>query len=103
MTLVWRGDECPARLDARHCVSRALNVVYARELTVTIPCDSAGFRLRGLDMTRIETFTDAAFAFALTLLVISIDPPTSMQARRGEARGLARVQTESGHLLWMSA
>lgn len=30
-----------------------------------------GFRLRGLDMTRLETFTDAAFAFATTLLVIS--------------------------------
>lgn len=30
-------------------------------------------------MTRIETFTDAAFAFALTLLVISFDPPTSPQ------------------------
>ena len=32
-----------------------------------------GFRLRGMDMTRTETFTDAAFAFAVTLLVISID------------------------------
>ncbi len=31
-----------------------------------------GFRLRGLDMTRLETFTDAAFAFATTLLVISL-------------------------------
>lgn len=40
--------------------------------------DSAGFRLRGLNMTRIETFTDAAFAFALTLLVISMDPPATM-------------------------
>lgn len=39
-----------------------------------------GFRVRGKDMTRIETFTDAAFAFALTLLVISLDPPTSMRA-----------------------
>ena len=29
--------------------------------------------LRGHSMTRIETFVDAAFAFALTLLVISID------------------------------
>ncbi len=29
--------------------------------------------LRGHDMSRIETFVDAAFAFALTLLVISID------------------------------
>jgi len=36
-----------------------------------------GFRLRGLEMTRIETFTDAAFAFALTLLVVSLDIPAS--------------------------
>ncbi|MEM9532171.1 MAG: TMEM175 family protein [Pseudomonadota bacterium] len=32
-----------------------------------------GFRQRGMEMTRLETFTDAAFAFALTLLVISFD------------------------------
>ncbi len=32
-----------------------------------------GFRLRGLEMTRLETFADAAFAFAVTMLVISID------------------------------
>lgn len=31
------------------------------------------FRLRGLEMTRLETFADAAFAFAVTMLVISID------------------------------
>ena len=31
------------------------------------------FRLRGTEMSRLETFADAAFAFALTLLVISID------------------------------
>jgi hypothetical protein len=37
-----------------------------------------GFRLRGAEMTRIETFTDAAFAFALTLLVVSLDPPASL-------------------------
>ncbi|MEM9183414.1 MAG: TMEM175 family protein, partial [Pseudomonadota bacterium] len=38
-----------------------------------------GFRQRGMDMTRLETFTDAAFAFALTLLVISFDNiPTSI-------------------------
>ena len=29
-----------------------------------------GFRQRGMDMTRLETFTDAAFAFAVTLLVV---------------------------------
>lgn len=31
------------------------------------------FRLRGSEMTRLETFIDAGFAFALTMLVISID------------------------------
>jgi len=30
-----------------------------------------GFRLRGTQMTRLETFLDAAFAFATTMLVIS--------------------------------
>lgn len=40
-----------------------------------------GFRLRGMEMTRLETFTDAAFAFAVTLLVIGGgDPvPTSFE------------------------
>ena len=39
-----------------------------------------GFRLRGCDMTRIETFTDASFAFAVTLLVVSIDAiPSSFE------------------------
>lgn len=33
----------------------------------------AGFRIRGLEMTRIEVFVDAAFAFAVTMLVISFD------------------------------
>ena len=31
-----------------------------------------GSRLRGFRMTRLETITDAAFAFAITMLVISI-------------------------------
>lgn len=49
---------------------------------MTMQRDPDGFRLRGLDMTRMETFTDAAFAFALTLLVVSLDPPTTMRALR---------------------
>ncbi|MBD3180046.1 MAG: DUF1211 domain-containing protein [Candidatus Latescibacteria bacterium] len=39
-----------------------------RELPV-----SNNFRMRGMEMTRLETFIDAAFAFSVTLLVISID------------------------------
>lgn len=37
-------------------------------------------------MTRIETFTDAAFAFALTLLVVSLSPPTSLAAMQAALR-----------------
>ena len=32
-----------------------------------------GFRLRGTNTTRLDTFVDAAFAFAVTLMVISVD------------------------------
>jgi uncharacterized membrane protein len=32
-----------------------------------------GFRLRGMEMTRLETFIDAAFAFAITMLVIAAE------------------------------
>lgn len=31
-----------------------------------------GYRLRGESMTRIEVFSDAAFAFSVTMLVISL-------------------------------
>lgn len=42
--------------------------------TINSPAiDSEGFRLRGQQVTRLETFVDAAFAFAVTLLVVSFD------------------------------
>lgn len=39
------------------------------------------FRLRGLEVTRLDTFVDATFAFVLTMLVISFDelPSTSAE------------------------
>lgn len=37
------------------------------------PIDRMGFRLRGLEMTRLETFVDAAFAFSVTMLALSPD------------------------------
>jgi Endosomal/lysosomal potassium channel TMEM175 len=43
-----------------------------------------GFRERGHQVTRLEAFVDAAFAFAVTLLVISIDGlPSSMDGLVG--------------------
>src|SRR5439155_21369506 len=47
------------------------------EIASTMPADLdalpqlRGFRLRGMGMTRLETFIDAAFAFAISMLVIA--------------------------------
>lgn len=44
-----------------------------------------GFRLRGEAVTRLETFVDAAFAFAVTLLVVSFDAMPDTAAELYEA------------------
>jgi uncharacterized membrane protein len=36
---------------------------------------SHGFRIRGHEVQRIETFSDAVFAFAVTLLIVSLEVP----------------------------
>src|SRR5256885_4884189 len=57
------------------------------EITSALPADLdalprlRGFRLRGMEMTRLETFMDAAFAFAISMLVISAQQiPGNIQA-----------------------
>jgi hypothetical protein len=47
------------------------------EISTAMPKDldalprRGGFRLRGLEMTRLESFVDATFAFAVSLLVVA--------------------------------
>lgn len=68
-----------------------------------------GFRLRGIEMTRLETFIDAAFAFAVTMLVISNgqvpnDIPALLDAFRNVPAFVASIAVLSifwrGHWLW---
>ena len=68
-----------------------------------------GFRLRGMEMTRLETFIDAAFAFAVTMMVIAAervpdDIGTLLAAFRNVPAFVASVLVLGifwrGHWLW---
>src|SRR3954453_6608305 len=52
-----------------------------------ISADLQGFRLRGHEITRLESFSDGVFGFALTLLVVSLDVPKSFSDLVATMRG----------------
>lgn len=61
-----------------------------------------GFRMRGLEMTRTEVFVDAAFAFAVTMLVISFDAiPTSYDEMILAIRGIPAFIVAVVQLAWI--
>jgi hypothetical protein len=61
-----------------------------------------GFRLRGMDITRVEVFVDAAFAFAVTLLVVSVDAiPRNFGEMVGALKGLPAFAAAVAQLAWI--
>jgi hypothetical protein len=61
-----------------------------------------GFRLRGQYMTRIEVFIDAAFAFAVTMLVISFDRiPQSFDEIIEAIKGIPAFIAAVAQLVWI--
>ena len=61
-----------------------------------------GFRLRGMDMTRIEVFVDAAFAFSVTMLMISYDSiPTSFAEMVLAIKGIPAFIFSVSQLVWI--
>jgi len=51
------------------------------------PAALPGFRLRGEEVKRIETFSDGVFAFAVTLLIVSLEVPKSYEELLISMRG----------------
>lgn len=62
----------------------------------------SGFRLRGEQMSRVEVFVDAAFAFSLTLLVISFDRiPQSFEEFVVAVKGIPAFVASVAQLVWI--
>lgn len=59
------------------------------------------FRLRGVEVTRLDTFVDAAFAFVLTLLVISFDDiPSDYPEMLAAVRRIPGFAASFAILMW---
>src|SRR5436853_2084560 len=85
------------------------------EIASAVPADLdslprlGGFRLRGMEMTRLETFIDAAFAFAISMLVIAANQvPDNIEELLGAFRHVPAFVASivvlgifwRGHWLW---
>jgi len=76
-------------------------IALTEEFVESCPVEG-GIRMRGMEMTRIEVFVDAAFAFSVTMLVISFDAiPTSFAAMIVAIKGIPAFIAAVAQLMWI--
>jgi uncharacterized membrane protein len=63
--------------------------------------DRVKFRLRGREVSRVEAFSDVVFGFALTLIVVSLEVPTSYAELMNTMRGLPAFAICFAMLTWV--
>jgi uncharacterized membrane protein len=59
------------------------------------------FRMRGREVSRVEAFSDVVFGFALTLIVVSLEVPTSYEELIRTMRGLPAFAICFAILTWV--
>jgi uncharacterized membrane protein len=59
------------------------------------------FRLRGREVSRVEAFSDVVFGFALTLIVVSLEVPTTFEELMKTMRGFPAFAICFAILTWV--
>ncbi|HVG25505.1 MAG TPA: TMEM175 family protein [Thermoanaerobaculia bacterium] len=59
------------------------------------------FRLRGREVARVEAFSDVVFGFALTLIVVSLEVPTTFEELMATMRGFPAFAICFAILTWV--
>ncbi len=63
--------------------------------------DKYGFRWRGGDVSRLESLTDAVFAFSVTLLIVSLEVPRTFADLVNTMKGFPAFAVSFAILLWI--
>jgi len=63
--------------------------------------DKYGFRWRGGEVSRLEAFSDAVFAFSITLLIVSLEVPKTFSELMQTMNGFFGFAASFAILLWI--
>jgi Endosomal/lysosomal potassium channel TMEM175 len=66
-----------------------------------VPVAAARFHNRGGDISRVEGFSDCAFGFAVTLLVVSLEVPRTFDGLVSVLRGIPSFGVSFAVLAWI--